>query len=47
MTDTQEQILAWPVCGSGEQIIAMIRGRREDTRHLPEFERAENRKLFA
>ena len=47
MTDTQEQILAWPACGSGEQIIAMIRGRREDTRHLPEFERAENRKLFA
>jgi hypothetical protein len=47
MTHAQEQELAWPACGSGEQIIAMIRGRREDARHLPEFERTENRMRFA
>ena len=47
MTHAQEQELASPACGSGEQIIAMIRGRREDARHLPEFERTENRMRFA
>jgi hypothetical protein len=47
MTHAQEQELAWPACGSGEQIIAMIRGRRKDARHLPEFERTENRMRFA
>ena len=47
MTHAEEQELASPACGSGEQIIAMIRGRREDARHLPEFERTENRMRFA
>ena len=47
MTHAQEQMLASLACGSDEQIIAMIRGRREDARHLPEFERTENRMRFA
>ena len=47
MTHAQEQVLAWPACGSGEQITAMIRGRREDARHLPEFARTKNRLRFA